>query len=363
VLATLAALAAAILFLTTGWPAAMLHSDGANIWSAKAKVLFTSPGPGAEFAAAATTFPLHPDYPLLNPLLQFGAYVQAGGLTLAFQRLPIVAFYPALLLAAIAAFRRHVPGLAAVAMALVLISADGLRAHAGDLYSDTMVMVGLLVAVDAWLRWCDGGAPAYFRLALLAATVTASGKNEGSMLVVVAGLAIAVARLCGAVRRALPPRLGDRAWLLLPVAVAGGQQLFNAAIGVDCDLFAGQGSGSFGARLFAGLGERAPRLIGFFGGEVVLGVQQTRLVFALLLVVVVLCRRRTWRTAAMVPALVTFAGLGAYGLVFAGTYWELDRHLATAGVRVALHLAPLALLATAMILGPGPRAAGAAGRP
>ncbi|MCA8977885.1 MAG: hypothetical protein KDC98_24375 [Planctomycetes bacterium] len=351
-LLTVALTVIVIVHLTTGNPTLMMHSDGSNIWTAKARVMFTTAGFGDDYRRAAGLFVIHPDYPLLNPLLQLGAFEQVGALTPAFNRLPIVAFVPALLLAMMAAARRFVPWLAAAAMATMLVGAGSVRAIAFDTYSDIMVMLGLLVTIDAWLRWQASHDPACWRLATLAATFTVSSKNEGAMLLLVVAIAIVTSRLLGGVTRSWPRRLRDRAWLAIPTAAIAGHALLNTVMGFGSDLFeAGADHGSFFDRLTANLAERAPRLLEFFTFDVALDAPATRLVFALMLLAFLLRPHPALRSPATVPLLAAAGGLVAYMLVFAASYWTLDEHLATAGVRVAMHLAPLALLATAMLLG------------
>ena len=132
----------------------ILAGDEGNIWTAKAKVLHVAiDSIGPAFREEASLFVQHPDYPLLNPLLQLGVFEIAGRLTAADSRLPIQAVMLALIVLTASSLRRHVRPAVAAAMLLALFTTDMSRFLTGSAYADNLVMFGTLAAVDAWSRF------------------------------------------------------------------------------------------------------------------------------------------------------------------------------------------------------------------
>src|SRR5213076_106620 len=72
-----ALLALTVLRMLAGSSRPCIEGDEGNIWSLKAKTLFTGLGP--EFASLQGANP-HPDYPLLDSLLQAWVYALHGGI-------------------------------------------------------------------------------------------------------------------------------------------------------------------------------------------------------------------------------------------------------------------------------------------
>ncbi|MGA1606187.1 MAG: hypothetical protein ACO4CT_04330 [Planctomycetota bacterium] len=335
----------------------ILAGDEGNIWAAKAKVLHVAPDSvSPAFREEAALFVQHPDYPLLNPLLQLGAFEVAGRLTGADSRLPIQTVMLALVLMAASALRRFVRPFVAGALLLALFTTDMSRFLAGSAYADHLVMFGLFAAVDAWSRFRMTGDPRWFRLSCLGMVFAILAKNEGTMLcllaVVVGGSLRALRVLAGP---SVPPTWRERGWLAAPFCAVLAIQAHNAVLAFRNDLFdpAVDASGLTG-RLFAQFQEHAGVVAAYAWREILVAPATTHLVFGGLLVgllVIVLVPSRRPRTEFLVPALCTFGALAVYQLVFVATPYEIDKHLPAAAVRVAMHVAPLSVMAQAMLWG------------
>lgn len=333
----------------------ILAGDEGNIWTAKAKVLHVlEDSIGPAFREEAGLFVQHPDYPLLNPLLQLSAFEVAGRLTAVDSRLPIQAVMLALILLAASSLRRHVRPAVAAALLLALFTTDMSRFLAGSAYADHLVMFGVLAAVDAWARYRESLDRTWFRLACLGMVFAILAKNEGSMLCLLAVVVVGGLRgfrvLVGPV---WPGGWRDRAWLLFPVAAVGAVQSHNAALAFRNDLFDPnvEASGLSG-RLVAQFDQHVGPVLSFTWREILAAPWTTHLVFGGLLVgfvVIWLVPARRPRAEFLVPALCTLGALAVYQLVFVATPYEIDKHLPAASVRVAMHVAPLSVLAQAML--------------
>lgn len=333
----------------------ILAGDEGNIWTAKAKVLHVlADSIGPAFRDEAVLFVQHPDYPLLNPLLQLSAFEVAGRLTAVDSRLPIQGVMLALILLTASSLRRHVRPIVAAALLLALFTTDMSRFLAGSAYADHLVMFGILAAVDAWARFRESRERAWFRLACLGLVFAILAKNEGSMLsllvVMVVGALRGLRLLSGPLS---PSEWAERAWLALPVVAVVGVQAHNAALAFRNDLFDPdvEASGLSG-RLIAQFDQHVGPVLSFAWREILAAPATTHLVFGGLFVgfvVIALVPARRPRAEFLVPALCTLGALAVYQLVFVATPYEIDKHLPAASVRVAMHVAPLSVLAQAML--------------
>ena len=326
------------------------HGDEAVIWAAKAKTLFVARGLDAEFGQEARAFVRHADYPMLNPLLQLGVFEARGAIGHVDNRLPIQAFMLALLVACAAALRRYVrPALAAL-LVLLLLGHEIVQRLAQFASSDHMVMAGLVVATDAWLRWRTTWSVAWFRLAMIGLAVAAFAKNEGAVLGAIWLLAVGLARAARCIGSVAPMQRRELLWLLVPAGIVALGVSVNAAFGFGNDLFDPAFSArAFGDRLVTMMPERLGTVLDFTARHVLFD-PGAPLVFTLFFAVLLLFPLRLLRSEVAVPALCVAGALLTFQLVFVATPYDLQWHLTTAAVRVAMQVGPLAALGLAMAL-------------
>lgn len=326
------------------------HGDEAVIWAAKAKTMFVARGLEAEFGRDARAFARHADYPMLNPLLQLGVFATRGAIGHVDNRLPIQAFMLALLIACAAALRRYVrPALAAL-LVLLLLGHEIVQLLAQVASSDHMVMAGLVVATDAWLRWRSTSQIAWFRLAMIGLAVAAFAKHEGAVLGAIWLLAVGLARAARCIGAIAPMPRRELLWLLVPAGIVALGVAMNAAFGFRNDLFdPTYNARSFGDRLVTMLPERLGPVLEHTARHLLFD-SGAPLVFTLFFAVLLLFPLRLLRSEVAVPALCVAGTLLAFQLVFVATPYDLQWHLATAAVRVAMQVGPLAALGLAMAL-------------
>jgi hypothetical protein len=322
--------------------------DEAEIWAAKAKVLYGSPGFDLRFGLSS--YAVHPDYPLFDPLVQVLSFANAGTILQFENRLPMQGFAVALLLLLSAELQRRC-SLAVTLMVLTAVTASSFLVFGITCYADVMLAGAMLSTAAAWLRWQETGERRWWALCCIALAAALSAKNEGSLLAAAALGAVVLARL---LRRTPGPALPLRAWCWLgvPLAAVLVHRGFNAWFALTNDLVdpqLGGGRGLFG-RMADLFGERACTVAKFYG-SLLLDQPIGRLLVPLFLLAAVSCGRQL-RRAAVLPLLlfVVFALLG-YMLVFVGTNADLQWHLQTAANRTVLHVLPVAALGLGMALG------------
>jgi hypothetical protein len=362
----LAALVCAVFVVDTSLcvnVAPIVVGDEADIWTAKARVLYTAPDFGIGFGLHFHVS--HADYPLLNPLVQVLAFAGSGRVLLAESRLPIQAFAVCLVLLLSVAVRARTS--LPVALAAVCAFTGSLFLTAGAVaYADVMLAFAMLAAAHGWLRFCESGGAVHWRLTCLALAAAIATKNEGTMLVLAFLLATGLAWAVRERERGTapevdvaPPRWRALSWLGLPLATLLLGAWFNRHFGLVNDLLdpnLGNGMGLL-ERALHHLADRIVTVARFYGGLLV-GADGRWLVMLCLAAAAVFAHRR-WREP--VYGLVAFvaAGLLGYVLVFVGTPRPLEWHLLTAADRTVLHVMPVATLALAALIGRG-AAAGAA---
>ena len=333
---------------------AILTNDEANIWSAKAWVLYA----GADLRALSVVYAQHADYPMLDPMAQVLAFASSGHATWWENRLPVQGFAFALLLLLSVAVERRLPRALAIAV-LVAFTASRFVDFAPTVYADVLLAFALLALVDAWLRGQETGELVWWRLGCMAAAAMLATKNEGAMLAVAASVAAVVARAL--TRTAVLPRPGPAwLWLLVPACTVAMGQWFNAHHGLSNDLTtAADGSGLFGRMLQRG-GERVGPVLSHYAGLLVAG-DVTRWLVLAALVAPLAKARDVARAAWCWPWLLCVLALGGYVLVFLGTSADsggpdgpargLLWHLSTAADRTLLHVLPTAVLTVCTCLG------------
>jgi hypothetical protein len=330
----------------------LMMGDEANIWSGKAKVMYFADALDSDFVQRTNHVVLHADYPMLNPLMQVWLFAGVGDVVHVDCRLPIQMSVPALLLVLASGLRRLVrPGIAALLLVL-FFGQEIVQETTRQATADVMLVLGLTVAVDAWLRWTDQAEqrPAvWWRLACCGLACAMWSKNEGFMLVLVLTITVTLARWTGPRERLLPRPLRETAWLALPAAVVATTMLFNARFGFANDFFdleLGHGM-TFWQRAVDHLGERLGPVAVHFWGELA-NAGSSRLLVLMFLCLVLAHPVRLFPTRVAVLVLATIGAVAAYALVFVATPYNLHWHLVTAAQRTLFHVTPLAVLGLAL---------------
>lgn len=335
------------------WLRPLVLYDGADIWAAKAKVLWCAHGMPLDFTS---TYARHPAYPQLNPLVQVLAFAANGRVLLWENRLPIQFFGIALLMLLSAALERTTGRWIAAAL-LVAFASTSFAESSATAYSDVLLALGWFAMFDAALRWWATRERAWWRLTCCALGVVLAAKNEGSLLVVAALVATVAAALLPSVRVGMPSPGRALGWLAIPVAVVCAGQYFNSYFGLSTDLtdpslcegrdYLGQIAHFFAARWWIVLRHY---------GELLMGSSEGRLVLIMLFAPLVVAPSELLRLR-LVPWLATVIAIGGYMLVFIGTNaggggpeQGLAWHLDTAATRTLLHVLPTAVLVIALHL-------------
>ncbi|MCA8952986.1 MAG: hypothetical protein KDE27_25975 [Planctomycetes bacterium] len=345
-------------FALVGFDRPCLEGDEGNIWSLKAKSLLVDwdgsyGGPGF---AAAQVWNLHPDYPQLNPWLQAWVYALTGvpDFEQFANRWPIQLCDVALFVATAAALRRLVaPILAAMLAALVLLEPE-FRDLCRTAYADGMVAFGVVVALDAFLRWRSGGPRAFAWLAALGFAFALASKNEATLYLASLALALPIARwllrrepLCGGL-------VGRNLALLLPpILVAVNTTMWNRRFGMKSDLF---GANPTGKSMFALMAEQWRERVPLLAGEAaraVAALEHSHAVFGLLLFAAIVVPRRAFGRELALPLLALFGSLAGLHLVYVGSFLPLRFHLDTSYLRVLFQLLPAAVVLLGACLAAG----------
>lgn len=348
-----------LLFAVAGSDRPCIEGDEGNIWSLKAKSLLVDWPAGF---AAAQVHNLHPDYPQLNPLLQAFTYACTGAGTAApdfvhFENRWLVQLCDvALFVAVAAACRRRLAALPAGLLASLLLFEPEFQNLCRTAYADGMVALGLVVAVDGFLRWRDTGDRRAGWLAGFGLAFALWSKNETMLYLASAGAAAVLLRV-------LAPRSGDRRWrdfaMLLPAAlVVADTAVWNRRFGLQSDLL---GANPSGKSMFALMAEQWPVRVPAMASEalaVVASPDHAHVVFALLLAGAVLQIRRVLRAGLALPVLALFGGFLGLHVVYVGSFLPLRFHLDTSYTRVTFQLLPAALVLLAAlasgVVGRGP---------
>ncbi len=331
-------------------------ADEAQIWAAKAKVLYAAPV--LDPVHGLRGFCEHPDYPLCNPLVQVLAFASTGRVLHYENRLPIQCFGLALLLLLSAATTRRAHPLIA-ALALFAFAGTSFAVETTTVYADVLLALATLAAVDALLRLRETGERVWWRLACIAFAAMLATKNEGALLVVATAVPFALRWWLDRRRNEAQPPVCCTGlwWLLVPGVVIGAQMAFNHHFGLSNDLIdpaASGGSGLFARMLHQGA-DHAPRVLAFYAQMLVQPGPHRLLPLLFLLAcgIAVLRDRRAFLRSPL-PMLAAVVGivLIGYMLVFVGTNAELGWHLSTAAARTLQQVVPVAALGLCMVVWP-----------
>jgi hypothetical protein len=333
-------------------------SDEAQIWAAKAKVLYAAPDVDLRFGLQHLV--QHADYPLFNPLVQVLAFASAGRVLHFENRLPVQFFAIALLLLLSAATTRRAHPLAA---ALVLVAFTGSQFVAGatTVYADVMLAMATLAAVEALLRLRETGERAWWRLACIGFAAMLSTKNEGSLLAVaVAGPFLAGWWLDRRAGRTWGPERRELWWLLLPAAAIALHRAFNSWFGLHNDLthVGPDGLGLFG-RMLHNASARGPEVLAYHF-RLLINPDVHRLLpllFGAAVAVRALTTRPRWNPPDLMLFGTVVCAIAGYALVFVGTNASLVWHMDTAAARTMQHVVAIAALGLCTAAWPQSRAA------
>lgn len=323
----------------------VIETDEARIWAAKAKLIYLSPGFGNEFASGLQSLP-HSDYPLLNPLLQAWMFSQAGEVLHSANRLPVLVFSLALICIAAGAVLRALKPLYVCLLLVLLVDSEVFRVLSQRAYSDLMVATGCLLAFDAWSRWRKSKLEAHAAMASAGMALALWSKNDASLFLLAAILALLV--FC--IERRSWSSLPRSPWLFLPLGILLLQLIFNAVFGLSNDLLGDNPEGSsLLSLLFSQFGDRIGPIANYIldYGLLSPATQGIFLVFAVALLILPL---RCFRGELYLPTATIGLSLLGCLLVYAGSYQNLIWHLDTSAGRLLFQLTPFAFLWLAMLL-------------
>ena len=336
----------ALWFVLAGMDRPCIEADEGNIWALKAKSLLVD-FPGR--FAAEQRWNLHPDYPQLNPLLQAWVLALAGADDFVHfeNRWPIQLCDVALFVATAAALRHRLPWHIAAGLAALVLLEPEFQSLCRTAYADGMVALGLVVALDASLRYRDGGARGHAWLAGLGVAFSLWSKNETMLYVACAAVAAVIARAWVRPR----PRWLSAANLTLLVpgaAVVLFTVGWNVRFGLANDLLgANQTHGKEGLSMFdlalVQWRERVPAMLGE-AWQAALSLEHVHALFAVLLAAALLVPRVALGARLAVPTLALAGSLLGLHAVYVGSHLDLRVHLDTSYLRVLFQLVPVAIV-------------------
>lgn len=314
-----------------------LLGDEANLWATKAKSLLLD-WPRGEFEVAQQHTP-HPDYPLLNPLLQAWLYLACDGVVHFESRWLVILCGICMPLAVAAGARRCVgDGWAAAGVFALALEPEWLHMTT-TAHADGMVGLGLVMALDGFLREQDESRRAHRAIAAIGCAFALWSKNEASLYVAAFCAAIVLEI---ALRRRAMPRIDARmGWAALPIALFVCQFAWNRWFGLHNDLFGEKGSVS---ELF--VAQFQDRALPVLDAMISVVFVPTRLHFALALpfLALIVARRAALSRPLFASTLMFVGAVVALHLIYIGSYLVLSFHLATSQRRVLFQLVPAAIV-------------------
>lgn len=318
-----------------------VEGDEGNIWSIKAKSLIVD-WYGGDFAAAQV-WNLHPDYPLLNPLLQAWTYSQQGELLQFENRLLIHLCVLGLWLAVCAALRRRVGGWLAGLLALTVLLAPRFYWLCRPSFADGMVALGAVLALDGWLRYRDTGHAPWLRLSALGAAFALWSKNEAALYAATVGIAALLAVAAGRARLR-PPSATAAGALLIPLSIVAAQVLWNRQFALRNDLFGENPTGKSLVTLFLEQFDERATVVGWRLLELMFDVMGEFGVLLVLFLAPLLWPRAALGKQLFVPTLALIGSCVGLHLVYVGSHLDLERHMDTSHRRVIYQLVPVTLV-------------------
>ncbi len=318
---------------------AIVDTDEAVFWSHRAKILFATGGFGAGYREALlppNSIP-HADYPLLDPLLQLWTFAWAGRITHVVNRLPIQLVALALVLCSAAALRRAArPSLAAL-WVLLLPATTEFSFAARHAYADVLVATGLLVGLDAYLRWRADGEDAWLRLASLALAFALWSKHD-ALLFACALVGAAVLVRAGRPRAlvlALRPRPVHLVFLA-PLSIVLATWIFNLVFSTANSLVTARGSGLLNGA------EKLPLVLRHFWA-LFTDPEQFGYAWLAFFGLLLAAPAVFWRSSLRLPAIAVLLSLAGLAVLFCSIP-DIEWHLETAASRLFFQLFPALLL-------------------
>ncbi|TAJ24969.1 MAG: hypothetical protein EPO68_00625 [Planctomycetota bacterium] len=324
----------------------VLEGDEANYWTLRAKLLWQHGGISAGFLADSVDTELiyHPAYPFFNSLLQLWSFCWAGGIDAFAARIAIVACGPALWLALAGLLARVARPCVGAVLLWITATLPLTQSASRFAESDLLSALGMVVALDGWLRVrADRGEG--WRVLALGCAFFLWSKNEGALWIAaaLAGTLVAAFLPGGARFAVLRPR---RAWLwaLVPALFVALTAGYNAYHGFSNDLTSGdyRGKGML-ALLVEQFPERTAPVLAWFAKHVWFD-RDTVVVYVALLAVLV--ARPAWirRRELNAPVFALLFASAGLVLVYVATPHPIPQHLETSAHRVAWTLFPVAIV-------------------
>ncbi|MDA1313937.1 MAG: hypothetical protein O2968_11420 [Acidobacteria bacterium] len=308
--------------------------DAWAIWMLKAKAFYLD-GTMSGFFSRHQEFVGQPGYPLLIPLYATFLYVVNGGVADASAKILSPCFFLALLGVFHHFARRWAPPIAALVFTAMLASIPMVDHLGFELagYAGTALSLYFVAAAGFVYEWHREGRVVHLAAACLAATAAAWTKNEGQFFLA-AVLVLAAFKLF----RARVPAL-NWAWLAAPAVILGPWTLVRRSHEIEAAGFTPLID--FDPGLF-GIALRRLLSMGF-------DTQLYNLTFLLLVAGIVgaailRMRPRFW----ILPGLAAWQFAGAL-LAYATGRNEIQWWLGTSAGRILAQIAPLALLAPALV--------------
>jgi hypothetical protein len=343
------AFACVTLWILQGNTVAIVVGDEATHWANKAAQIWGCGNFGESYAQSMTPGVVgHPEYPLMNPLLQVWAFVNAGRVLHVDNRLPIQAGFLALVLASAGALRLFVRPFVAALLLLAWLTVPSAETIARSAYCDAMVGLGFVLVATACLRLRSGTDRAWLVLLASGAAFLAWAKFEGEMLLTM--LAISHLVPFGRRMRKEPAfRRGMLAALAAPLAVIVAQNALNLWHGFAPDLLAEPQRGGFFGRLAEQAGRHAPIIARSFAEQLLIGFTSTHLLFTAWIVGWLTAPRTLVRAGLRPLGLTLLLAIATFFVIYLSTYFEVRYHMTMASARLWLQLTPT----VALVMGAG----------
>lgn len=314
--------------------------DAWAIWLFKAKAFYLD-GNISDYLSRAGEFIGQPGYPLLTPLYSTWLYEWSGTLADHGAKLTSPCYFLAVIGASWWIVRRLAGSTAAgITTALVALTPMVQRTAfdwAG--YADTALSAYFVVAAGFLVLWIRDGEISDLAAGSIAATAAAWTKNEGQIFLAVF-VAIALATLVSR-RRGTSPWAW--AWLLVPPSLLmGAWAVVRATHGVEAAGFVPGAGFDFGLFTTAA-GAMATKAI---------APNRFALTFPLFLVAGVIAAVRRVSLDRWAPTALVLAQLAAALLAYSTGRNEIGWWLETSADRVLAQIAPLAIVAAAVVVYP-----------
>ena len=344
--------------------------DAVGIWALKSKALYHDRGLDAAFFTLDRDAPMHPDYPLIQPMHGAWLLLNSGEVDERILKAPFPLFWICLIVFLHRFLRPRTGPVLSLSLAVAFAFIDWGYQHALVVTADLVLAVLAFRAVTALIRYLEEGDRGELRLSAVLAALCAGVKNEGWAVVAACIVVVLIFRVRTRIRGRLGLALGLGA---TAVAVNLPWLLFRWRHGLYTDLFHGKfflgyapdtgpppGIGRLGfllARALEAAGIRTDALEHLAQAEAGLKTYVEILAWdgfwVLAGIMVVLLGVRFRAVPLAVRALLVYMGVlgAAYVTALCFSPHDIHWHAETAWPRLLLHLAPAALAVIALIPG------------